>query len=773
MKTLKKVLSLVLVVAMIASMLIVGAAAAEETQYPEAAAVISGIKVMEGDERGMRYGDTVTREEAAAIICRLLLGNTAETLAIATTNAPFANVAATRWSAGYIAYLKGQGIISGVSATEFDPTAPVTGIAFAKMLLTAVGYGKAGEFDGAAWDINTVTFANENGIFAGTNDLILTDAATREECMLYAYNALTVPTVKYNKTFESYYTGSSALQPVTDKAELVKYSLAATKFGLTADDKNVTDVFGRPATNFYLGTELLAGPVVNAAPSFTMENAATGATLYAKLGTAASAKIKTVQQWTDGKLAAWTGKIAADDKTEIAGNGAVTEAYINGEVLTLVTVYEYIDTVSAVDAKTGVVTLAGGAKGIIPGLAKDDIVIYTKDIDGTVFQVVSATKAVPTSGTFQSVTALGHVIGGVTYVASAKISGAMPSAAVENNDFGKAYDVYTDSLGNVLLAKEQPAAGIVSNDYLYLVASVSTGAKAVGFNVVPASAQVKVVYANGGPAILNYSITQSLVDGKYYYTVPTGLKEVADGEVAAAGKWYSYVVDAEGAITLVAEAKVTTPALVVAPGKYTVGGTDARAYSKTVLNVVNEKGEVSTYTGIANFPELNKAYTTMIVTDVFGATVEVINAYAGTDGVVVEKPDVGYCAAKLYQDANGFHYSFYVNGETVEVVKATDDYVVGNAYDVTNTQYGYMVTGDYAIDKAEVVDYATMTYDDAHIITLVDDQYFVTKTGAAFYYDAFTTVYDLAAGGAVSTLTAGRAISYSIVNGVAEFIWMH
>ncbi|MBO7739305.1 MAG: S-layer homology domain-containing protein, partial [Oscillospiraceae bacterium] len=104
MKTLKKILSVVLVVAMLASMLIVGAAAAEteKTNYEEAVAVVTGVGIIEGDENGMNFTGIVTREQAAKIISYLLLGkNTAESLK--TTTAPFADVAATRWSAGYIA----------------------------------------------------------------------------------------------------------------------------------------------------------------------------------------------------------------------------------------------------------------------------------------------------------------------------------------------------------------------------------------------------------------------------------------------------------------------------------------------------------------------------------------------------------------------------------------------------------------------------------------------------------------------------------------------
>ena len=81
------------------------------------------------------------------------------------------------WAADYVDACYANGIVSGVSATEFDPTANVTGVAFAKMLLTAVGYGQNGEFEGAAWDINTISLANQLGLYAGTAAADLTGGA--------------------------------------------------------------------------------------------------------------------------------------------------------------------------------------------------------------------------------------------------------------------------------------------------------------------------------------------------------------------------------------------------------------------------------------------------------------------------------------------------------------------------------------------------------------------------------------------------------------------
>ena len=68
---------------------------------------MTALGVFEGTDKGA-FDPTgiLTREQAAAIICRMLLGDDAENL---TTNSTvFSDVAADRWSAGYIGYCAQQ-----------------------------------------------------------------------------------------------------------------------------------------------------------------------------------------------------------------------------------------------------------------------------------------------------------------------------------------------------------------------------------------------------------------------------------------------------------------------------------------------------------------------------------------------------------------------------------------------------------------------------------------------------------------------------------------
>ena len=133
MRTLKKTLSLVLVVAMVLGLCVVGASAYNKVEdftddvskigdaYYEAVGVLTGIGVIDGmTETAFEPQGTYTREQAAKIIAYMVLGKSAAD-SLTCTVAPFDDVAADRWSAGYIAYCAQQGILAGTGNGTFDP----------------------------------------------------------------------------------------------------------------------------------------------------------------------------------------------------------------------------------------------------------------------------------------------------------------------------------------------------------------------------------------------------------------------------------------------------------------------------------------------------------------------------------------------------------------------------------------------------------------------------------------------------------------------------
>ena len=199
MKTCRKALGLVLAFAMVLSVFNISAGAdftdQSEITNEEAAAVLTGLGVVEGYDDGSFQPDTVlTREQAAVIIARMLLGDNAEQLSAGS--APFADVDAYRWSAGYIAYCVSEGIIDGYGDGTFGPEDELTCYQFAKMLLCALGYDSESEgFTGSSWAINTTTYAVNAGIFEDVSDY--SGSADRDTAALMALNTLKADVVYY------------------------------------------------------------------------------------------------------------------------------------------------------------------------------------------------------------------------------------------------------------------------------------------------------------------------------------------------------------------------------------------------------------------------------------------------------------------------------------------------------------------------------------------------------------------------------------------------
>ena len=141
----KKFLSLVLALVMTMSLVTVSAGAKDFTDsskinYKEAVDVMSAVKVIDGYAEGdFRPANTLTRGAAAKIICNLILGPTTAEALVADA-APYSDVPTTNTFAGYIAYCAKEGIISGYADGTFRPAASLSGYAFMKMLLGALGY---------------------------------------------------------------------------------------------------------------------------------------------------------------------------------------------------------------------------------------------------------------------------------------------------------------------------------------------------------------------------------------------------------------------------------------------------------------------------------------------------------------------------------------------------------------------------------------------------------------------------------------------------------
>ena len=269
----KKFLSLVLALTMALSLVTVSAGAADfeddgDITYQEAVNVIAGIGVVDGYSDGTFNPDGVlTRGAAAKIICNLILGPTTAD-ALSASSAPYRDVPTTNTFAGYITYCSQQGIISGYSDGTFRPTDTLSGNAFMKMLLGALGYDSAKEgYTGANWTVNVIKQAVGIGLDDGNDDFVGSRAVTREEACLYAYNMLQATMVEYDSSNtiivgDVQVTTSSSRSEVENNAsrETVEDDgkmQFAERYFEDLEAKDAVDEFGRPATNWdYDGEDL-------------------------------------------------------------------------------------------------------------------------------------------------------------------------------------------------------------------------------------------------------------------------------------------------------------------------------------------------------------------------------------------------------------------------------------------------------------------------------------------------------------------------------------
>ena len=199
----KKFLSLVLALAMTMSLVTVSAGAKDFTdnskiEYKEAVDVVSALGIVGGYEDGsFNPQNTLTRGAAAKIICNLILGTTTAS-ALRADTAPYSDVPTTNTFAGYIAYCQKEGIISGYADGTFRPAGTLTGYAFMKMLLGALGYDSDIEgYTGANWSIAVGKRALGIGLDDGNDNFVGVNAVTREEACLYAFNTLKATMVEY------------------------------------------------------------------------------------------------------------------------------------------------------------------------------------------------------------------------------------------------------------------------------------------------------------------------------------------------------------------------------------------------------------------------------------------------------------------------------------------------------------------------------------------------------------------------------------------------
>ena len=564
----KKLLALVLALVMSMSLVTISNAAfkdADKIEHTEAVEVMAAVGVLAGYDNG-EFGanDTLTREQAAKIICYMLLGNVADKLGATATG--FSDVSDSRWSAPFIAYCASNGIVAGIGDGTFDPTGTLTGHAFGKMLLVALGI--EGTYTGADWAVNVSVNLVDNKLTDGITGLVLSSGITREQAAQMAFNALffskttekkdvytivagtidtagqgiaTVNGEKFDSFSEAYLVASNAKQGTDTftisktNTEVKADSLADKVFKLSSADG--TDAFGRPSKTYAStkkGLTDLDIEVVDEA-DYVIKGAIKNKDLYSKVGYKA-AKDYTWTNYVDGvnatTVAAKPAKDSSDNFQNTA-NGTVAYVYVDSDdkTVTFSVVNTYIGEVKKVtDAKDGdkrFVTLTNGKTFETEDFAKKDIVLYTDSKKVTTSPATEGIQSMAlaevvtgklTKYTTGSSTVL--TIGGVDYKVSAQGSTSITDAKLD-----KEVSVYVDAQGFIMKDKSAAdstksyvmvlANGAAKSNDDYQNANVTNTVEVYGVNEAGEVVTYKVSKI-GGTAVASQTANDTNVINRLY-----------------------------------------------------------------------------------------------------------------------------------------------------------------------------------------------------------------------------------------------------------------
>ena len=593
MRNLKRVLSLALACVMVIGMMVMTTGAADiadidEVKNTEAVTVMNALKVLEGDENGVYNPNGIlTREQAAKIICVMLMGKDNADLLVGTSN--FTDVAANRWSAGYIAYCASLDIISGY-AGEFNPTGELTGVAFAKMLLVALGYDAAVE--GYVNNANWATNIGSDAIDAGLNvkGVDLSAALTRDNAAQMAFQALEADMVEYETKGTTISVNGIDIVSGASKAEAKgndggeDYTTATTNDGkedtlqfcekyfedLTKDAG--TEDFGRPCSHAWtMKNETVYTAVNTPVATFSAKTIAKG--IVNKLsgykfvynnGTPADPtddityKVNTTvideeNPTNIGLLTVAANKSVADAIAALTTNGDVVEIYANPKtkVITHILPVNYSAAVEVksikTDNKTGDVTYKIGATDYVD-YADDEVNTDEIFLHGDIAKgdwVTTATAAgvlhvYPTTTFEGTQTATKTAQGVQTITVDGEKYTVGVNATGDFNNQKNAYTYYVDQYGFVVYCA--PITDTASTDYLQIVNIDMKETSTLG--AITPSAKVRAVLADGTVGVYDLDITKK---GPKWYAgnIELGGTDVSDNTFTGVAQYgiYGYTIE--------------------------------------------------------------------------------------------------------------------------------------------------------------------------------------------------------------------------------------
>ena len=674
----KKFLSLVLALVMTMSLVTVSAGAKDFTDnskinYEEAVEVMSTLGVVGGYTDGtFKPQGTLTRGAAAKIICNLILGTTTAD-ALTADAAPYKDVATTNVFAPYIAYCAKERIISGYADGTFRPGNTLTGYAFMKMLLGALGLQADKEgYTGPNWSISVAKralskdVALDNGLKGEFNGA---KAATREEACLYALNMLKAGTFSYPND-NTVIVGNVSVS-TSAKAEQDKKTPYYETVFKNLHANNTSDAFGRPATRWdYKGVKI--GTYAKT-PDLTYVGSQKINDIYADLNM--STKDTTANLYVNGesfdtvkdkKDVAATFTVSKANDTELdklggtadkIGNGTLIEVYRNDDnnhvdVIAMSVYAGKITDVKDATSKKDAYVVVDTDSTIVDfndeyeteAFAEDDVVAFTY-ADGeiqTMYKMESVSGELTKKVIDKSLT-----LGDTTYkYGKEKTFNGTSEAGLTNKS---SYDVYVDANGFALYIEE---TGANVSDYALLLNINGDATNWINGN------RAKLVFADGSVKTVDtdkdYSKTYNANDLPLLVRVKTN----SDGEYKLSDSYESKGV----------------PAL--ENKKLTADGKTVNTDSKTIF-VINKNGETAkfnVYTGIKNAPEIvdaAKTAETYVYSKGGVAKVVYITGVATTNS----SKDITFIAGKSASKLNAatdtaayYVYNAVVKGEVTSVM---------------------------------------------------------------------------------------------------------
>ena len=530
----KKLLALVLALVMSMSLVTISNAAfkdADKIDYKEAVDVMNAVGVFIGDEKGnFNAKENLTREQAAKIIAYLELGSKAADALVG--GATFTDVAASRWSAGFVGYCAQAGVVAGVGDSKFDPAGQLTALQFGKMLLVELGYdAKAAGMVGADWAINTSKLMAKAKLMDKIDGSV-NQVLTREKAAQMTLNALKAPTVEYTTKGSSiivngaeinlgaseptYVTNTIAKQQTISKQTLTNNGGYTIELGekLYQELKlnRTSDDFGRPSNEWFYKAAKVGAYADKADLTYTAGVKA--GTIYTDLGLGKKIDAENVALYVNGTPTTNTVNIAKGVSTKIGavGNGVLTEVFYdddnNTAIITQIITYygEVQKTVKATATKDAYIVINRDGTQYPANFKanfetdekfEDDAVVYytfsetAKEIKSVgLAEVVSGVVTEAQNKKIESVDSQNVTIDGTQYKAGYAFVGEEVSSTMVKGE----YDVYLDSYGYMIKIEE---VGTLSSNYA-LVLELSNYSTSV-FN----GKQAQLLFADGTVKVVN------------------------------------------------------------------------------------------------------------------------------------------------------------------------------------------------------------------------------------------------------------------------------